>query len=91
MDIREGDALETLAGLTGPVELVLFDGWKNLCLPELRLLEPVLAPGALIAADDITHDTMAGYLAYIRDPANGYVRVAFPVADGVEISSWTGR
>ena len=33
---------------------------------------------------------MAGYLAYVRDPANGYVNVSFPVEDGMEISSWTG-
>jgi predicted O-methyltransferase YrrM len=88
--VLEGDALQTLAGVTGPVGLVLLDGWKNLCLPVLRLLEPVLAPGALVAADDITHEGMAGYLGFIRDPANGYVSVPFPVEDGVEISSWTG-
>ena len=49
-----------------------------------------LAPGALVAADDITHDTMADYLAYVREPAHGYVSVAFAVADGVELSSWAG-
>ena len=65
--------------------------WKDLCLPVLRLLEPKLAPGALVAADDIDHAGMAGYLDYVRDPANGYVTVAFPVEDGMEISSWTGR
>ena len=89
--ILEGDALQTLSAVTGPVGLVLLDGWKNLCLPVLRLLEPVLAPGALVAADDITFDAMAGYREFIRDPANGYVSVAFPVEDGMEISSWTGR
>jgi hypothetical protein len=34
---------------------------------------------------------MADYLQYVRDPANGYVSVSFPVDEGVEISSWTGR
>jgi predicted O-methyltransferase YrrM len=89
--VLEGDALQTLAGVVGPVGLVLLDGWKDLCLPVLRLLEPALAPGALVAADDITHEGMAGYLDFIRDPANGYISVAFPVEDGMEISSWTGR
>jgi predicted O-methyltransferase YrrM len=88
--ILEGDALETLAGVAGPVELVLLDGWKDLCLPVLKFLEPLLAPGALVAADDITFDSMAGYLDYVRDPANGYVTVTFPVEDGIELSSWTG-
>ena len=86
-----GDALETLAGVPGPIGLVLLDGWKNLCLPVLRLLEPKLAPGALVVADDITFTTMADYLAYVRDPASGYVSVTFPVEDGMEISTWTGR
>ena len=89
--ILEGDALETLADIPGPIGLVLLDGWKDLCLPVLRLLEPRLAPGALVAADDITNPGMTDYLAYIRDPANGYVTVAFPVEDGMEISCWTGR
>jgi len=87
--ILSGDAMETLAGVPGPIALVLLDGWKDLCLPVLRLLEPKLAPGALVAADDITHTTMADYLEYVRDPASGYVSVAFPVEDGMELSSWT--
>jgi predicted O-methyltransferase YrrM len=89
--ILEGDARQTLADVPGPIGLVLLDGWKDLCLPVLRLLEPKLAPGAAVAADDITNPGMTDYLAYIRDPANGYVTVAFPVEDGMEISCWTGR
>jgi predicted O-methyltransferase YrrM len=88
--IMSGDALETLIDVPGPIQLALLDGWKDLCLPVLRLLESKLAPGALVAADDISHTTMADYLEYVRDPANGYVSVAFPVEDGMEISSWTG-
>jgi len=57
----------------------------------LRLLEPRLAPGALVAADDNNLASMTGYLGYVRDPASGYVTVSFPVEDGMEISSWTGR
>jgi predicted O-methyltransferase YrrM len=87
--ILPGDALETLAGVPGPIGLVLLDGWKDLCLPVLRLLEPKLVPGAIVAADDVTHASLAEYLDYVRDPAHGYVSVAFPVEDGVEISCWT--
>jgi len=57
----------------------------------LRLLEPRLTPGAIVAADDITHASLGEFLGYVRDPANGYVSVAFPVEDGIEISCWTGR
>jgi predicted O-methyltransferase YrrM len=70
---------------------IYLDGWKDLCLPVLRLLEPRLAPGALVVADDVdSHASMADYLAYVRDPANGYVTIAFPVEDGLEVSCWTG-
>jgi predicted O-methyltransferase YrrM len=89
--ILPGDARLTLAEVPGPIGLVLLDGWKDLCLPVLRVLEPRLAAGALVAADDITHASLGEYLAYVRDAANGYVSVAFPVEDGVEISCWTGR
>jgi predicted O-methyltransferase YrrM len=89
--VLEGDALQTLAAVPGPVGLVLLDGWKDLYIPVLRLLEPGLAPGALVVADDSTFSTVAAYLEYVRDPGNGYLSVGFPVEDGMEISSWTGR
>ena len=54
----------------------------------LALLEPRLAPGALVAADDNSFPSMADYLAYVRDPADGCVSVSFPVEDSMEISSW---
>ena len=88
--VLAGEALQTLADVPGPIGLVLLDGWKDLCLPVLRLLERRLAPGAIVAADDVSHPGLGEYLGYVRDPANGYVSVTFPVADGVEISCWTG-
>lgn len=84
--ILPGDARETLADIPGPIGLVLLDGWKDLCLPILKLLEPKLTSGALVVADDSSFPSMADYLAYVRDPASGYVNVAFPVEDGMEIS-----
>lgn len=84
--ILAGDARQTLADVTGPIGLVVLDGWKELCLPVLQLLEPRLAPGALVVADDISMTSMSAYLDYVRDPGNGYVSVAFPVADGMEVS-----
>jgi predicted O-methyltransferase YrrM len=89
--ILEGDALETLASVTGPVGLVLLDGWKELYLPVLRLLQPRLTPGALVIADDTSYESAAGYLAHVRDPGSGFVSVDFPVDDGIEVSCWTSR
>lgn len=91
VEIVTGDALETLAGLTGPVGFVLLDGWKELYLEMLRVIEPKLSPGALVAADDTDSfaSVLADYLGYVRDEANGYVSVGFPVGDGVEVSCRT--
>ncbi|MCM1974643.1 MULTISPECIES: class I SAM-dependent methyltransferase [Streptomyces] len=82
----EGDALQTLAALDEPVGFLFLDGWKDLCLPVLRLLEPHLAPGTLVVADDIELPDLAPYLEYVRNPGNGYLSVSFPVADGMELS-----
>ncbi len=86
--ILEGDARETLATVDAPVEFVLLDGWKNLYLPVLRLLEPRLTVGALVLADDTISlaSQMTDYLGYVRDPAHGYVSIQFPESDGLEIS-----
>lgn len=88
--ILPGDAMTTLNDVRGPIDLVLVDGWKDLCLPILRSLESRLSAGALIVADDINLPSMSSYLEYVRDPANGYITVEFPVEDGMEISCWTG-
>jgi predicted O-methyltransferase YrrM len=87
--ILPGDARESLADVPAPVDFVLLDGWKDLCLPVLRLLEPKLAPGTLVVADDVNLASLQAYLDYVRDPANGYASVTFPVEDGMEISCWT--
>ena len=89
--ILPGDAMTTLNAVLSPIDLMLLDGWKDLCLPLLRSLESQLASGALIVADDINLSSLSGYLDYVRDPANGYVSVAFPVEDGMEISCWTSH
>jgi predicted O-methyltransferase YrrM len=88
--ILPGDAMTTLIDIRGPIDLVLLDGWKELCLPVLRSLESRLSVGALVVGDDINMASMSSYLEYVRNPANGYVSVAFPVDDGMEISCWTG-
>jgi predicted O-methyltransferase YrrM len=81
--------MTTLNDVPGPIDLVLLDGWKDLCLPLLRSLESRLAIGALIVTDDISFPSLSGSLEYVRQPANGYVSVAFPVEDGMEITCWT--
>jgi len=89
--VLEGDALSTLADIDGPVGFVLLDGWKELYLPVIKLLEPRLTAGALIVADNTSMDDTKPYLEHVRDPGNGYVSVNFPVREGdsMEISCRT--
>ena len=88
VEIRHGDALETLRDLEGPVDLVFLDGWKVLYLPVLQLLEPQLRPGAAVVADDLVlfPDELQTYLEYVRDPAHGYTSVEVPIGDHFELS-----
>lgn len=75
-------------GLHEPINVLLLDGWKDLCLPMLQMLEPFLAPGALVIADDtcLMPKELAPFLSYIRAPSSGYTRVAIPMDDGLELT-----
>ncbi|SMF53245.1 Predicted O-methyltransferase YrrM [Tistlia consotensis] len=83
VEIREGDALETLAAdQPETIDLLLLDGAKALYPDILALLEGRLRPGALIVADNA--DDSPDYLDYVRSPANGYLST--PFAGDVELS-----
>jgi predicted O-methyltransferase YrrM len=93
IEIRIGDAFETLrAGIEGGIDMLLLDGWKPLYLPMLKLLEPRLAPGALIIADDlaVAPEALASYVDYVRGAGSGYVSVEVPLGDRLEISVRVG-
>ncbi len=82
VEVREGDATETLArDLPAQVDLLLLDGAKVLYPLILGLVEPRLRAGALIVADNADHNPE--FLAQIRDPANGYL--SLPFAEDVEL------
>ena len=88
VDLREGDALETLKNVTAGVSMLFLDGWKILYLPILKMLEPAFLPGALVLGDDLDlfPEVHKPYLAYVRDPANGYTSVEIPIGDRIELS-----
>lgn len=79
VDIREGDALETLKDVGGDVDLLLIDGAFALYLPVLKLIEPRLTPGAVVLGENAFEPD---YLDYVRNPANGYVSQPLPVDEG---------
>jgi len=79
VDIREGDALETLRDIDGEVDLVHLDGAWSLYLPVLKLIAPRLRPGTAILAENAF---AADYLDYVNDPANGYIAQVLPIDEG---------
>lgn len=89
VDIQVGNALETLARLPGPFDLVLIDLWKDLYVACLELVYPKLAPGAFVIADNML------YPAEVRADAASYQRrirelefdsVSLPIGSGIELS-----
>jgi predicted O-methyltransferase YrrM len=83
IEIREGDALQTLArDLPERIDLLLLDGTKGLYPAILALVEERLRPGALIVADNA--DWSPEYLERVRSPGHGYMSV--PFAGDVELS-----
>jgi predicted O-methyltransferase YrrM len=88
VDVRLGDAMETLRDVPEPVDLVLLDGWKDLYLPMLRMLQPKLRPGGVVLADNIKtfRRSLAPYVEYVQCGRNGFSSVTLPLKDGFEYS-----
>jgi predicted O-methyltransferase YrrM len=87
VEIREGDALQTLSvDLPETIDLLLLDGAKALYPEILRLVESRLRPGAFILADNA--DYSPDYLAQVRAPASGYLSI--PFGEDVELSMRIG-
>jgi predicted O-methyltransferase YrrM len=83
VEIREGDALQTLkSGLPETIDLLLLDGAKGLYPDVLALLEGRLRPGAFVVADDA--DVSPDYLARVRSTEQGYLST--PFGGDVEVS-----
>jgi predicted O-methyltransferase YrrM len=87
VDIREGDALQTLSfNLPPTIDLLLLDGAKALYPEILNLVESRLRSGALIIADDVEYSP--DYLSRVRSHENGYMSTL--LNNGVELSMRLG-
>jgi predicted O-methyltransferase YrrM len=92
VEIREGDARETLTALPTEIDLLHLDGAFTLYLPILELIEPHLKLGAIILAEN-AFEQAGEYLAYVRAPANGYGSLPLPFEQwrGNEFTVYLGR
>lgn len=88
VEIRVGDALETLRELPAEIDFALIDGFPQQSLDVLKLLRPRLRSGALVIADNV--GAMRGdyreYLEFVRDGRNGFTTMTVPFRFGTEFS-----
>lgn len=87
VDLRQGDAREILRDLGGPVDFMLIDGWPvgkgpSLARQVMEITAPQIRVGGLVMNDNGEED----YLAYVRDPANGFRSMSLPLKGGTELS-----
>ena len=90
VEFHQGDCLETLKTLQGPFDFVLLDVWKDLYLPCFELVHPKLAPGAIIAADnmllpEIVRPQAEAYRKRVR-AVGDLDSVLLDIGNGIEIS-----
>ncbi|MFT4117246.1 O-methyltransferase [Bradyrhizobium sp.] len=86
-EIREGDARKTLRDLGGPVDFILIDGWPREDGPSLaREVIEIVAPQLLVGGYVMNDNAEPDYLAFIRDPGNGFVSMTLPLKGGTELS-----
>jgi predicted O-methyltransferase YrrM len=88
VQIREGDAQDTLRDPGGTIDMVLLDGFKKLYLPMLKMLTPHLRQGAVVLGDNIFtfRRALAPYVSFVQNPDNGFFSVTLFLGDGTEYS-----
>ena len=88
VEIRVGDALETLRSQDTEVDFMLNDGFPPGALPVLQLIKTRLRQGAIVMADNVGvfPADHKDYLAWVRSPGNGFISCALDLNEGSELS-----
>ena len=82
VEFRIGDALETLkVDIPQQIDLIFLDGAKSKYLDVLRLLEPNLRRGGIIASDNTDQEALKPFMNYVRGPGNGYTSSSIQTGD----------
>jgi predicted O-methyltransferase YrrM len=87
VEIRAGDARETLRDVGGDIDLALIDGWPraagpSLALEVMQVLAPQMRLGAIVVNDNAEED----YLDFIRNPQGWFRSMTLPLKGGTEVS-----
>ncbi len=87
---RPGDALKSLQAITGPIDFVLIDLWKELYVPCLELVLPKMSDNGVIAADNMLFPATArpeaeAYRAAVSAKSE-LQSMLLPIGSGIELS-----
>jgi caffeoyl-CoA O-methyltransferase len=88
ISVREGDAMESIASLDGPFDMVFIDANKDGYVDYYEAVLPKLAPDGLIVADNtLGHERQEGIARFNEHVANDprTVQVILTVRDGVTL------
>jgi len=88
VDIRTGDALDTLKNERDSVDMLLNDGFPPAALPVLKIAAPLMRLGGVVVTDNVglLKADYREYLDYIRDPRNGFRSALLALNEGTEFS-----
>ena len=87
VDVREGPAAETLAGLPGPFDLVFLDADRASYRTYLELVVPKLVAGGLLVADNVVshRSELEDFLTRVKAHPE-LLSVTVPVGKGEEVA-----
>ena len=89
IELREGDAMITLHETPNNIEFLLLDGWNDLYLPLLKMLEPKFKNGCIIVTDNVNFSSANDFLGYVRNNKNYKSTFLDPNNNRTEKSVWT--
>jgi len=88
VDIRLGDATQTLKDVGGPADFLLLDSWIPLVRPVIDVMAPQLRAGAIVLCDNVElfEQQYRDFTSFVREPSNGFRSVLLSHEGGVEMS-----
>lgn len=91
VDLKEEDALQTLENCPSGIDFLVLDGWNDLYLPLLKMLEPKFKKGCIVITDNTNFPSVRPFLSYIRNHPK-YKSEQLPTdKGGTEKSIWLGE
>ncbi|MEO6503183.1 MAG: class I SAM-dependent methyltransferase [Jatrophihabitantaceae bacterium] len=94
VEVLQEDIADVLPRLSGPLDLVLIDHWKDLYVREFDAVWPLVRTGGVVIADNVllpeaTRPQMRDYQEHVQAAVGAY-SLTLPLGDGVELTWQTG-